>query len=55
MTKKEIIAIIEKHIESLPNEIGDKVYDAVTIDEGISDCIDYGKWLAYNNVLELLK
>lgn len=54
MNKRELIRFLKKEIRKLPTNY-DKVYNAVTLDEGISDCIDFGRRRAYKFILELLE
>ena len=54
MNKRELIRFLKKEIPKLPTNY-DKVYDAETLDEGISDCIDYGRKQAYKLILNMLE
>jgi len=54
MNKRELIIFLKKEIPKLPTSY-DKVYDAVTLDEGISDCIDVGRRKAYELILNKLE
>lgn len=53
MTKRELIRFLKEEIPKLPTNY-DKVYDAVTIDEGIGDCLAVGMRAAYEFILKLL-
>ena len=55
MTKREIIKKLENELEQLPKTVSDKVYDAVTVYEGIQEISDYGKRLGIEACLMLLK
>ena len=52
--REELIRFLKEEISKLPTNY-DKVYDAVTLDEGISDCIDYGRKQAYKLILNKLE
>lgn len=53
MTKRELIRFLKEEIPKLPTNY-DKVYDAVTIDEGVFDCLEAGRRWGYEKVLKLL-
>lgn len=53
MTKRELIAYLKREIPKLTTDYS-KVYDAVTIEEGISDCFEVGKRRGYEFILWLL-
>ena len=42
LDKEEIIKKLKDARSQYPTTVGDKIYDAVTIDEGISEVIDFG-------------
>ncbi len=52
--QEELIRFLKEEISKLPTNY-DKVYDAATIDEGISDCIDVGRRQAYELILNMLE
>lgn len=52
--KAELIRFLKEEISKLPTNY-DRVYDAVTIDEGISDCIGVGRRQAYEVILKMLE
>ena len=54
MSKRELIRFLKEEIPKLPTNY-DRVYDAVTLDEGISDCIDFGRRQAYELILNKLE
>lgn len=54
MSKRELIRFLKEEIPKLPTNY-DRVYDAVTLDEGISDCIDVGRRQAYELILNKLE
>lgn len=53
MTKRELIKFLKEEIPKLPTNY-DKVYDAVTIDEGITECCQVGRRWGYEYILWLL-
>lgn len=53
MTKRELIKYLKEEIKNLPTNY-DKLYDAVTIDDGVRDCLAVGKRWGYEHLLRLL-
>lgn len=52
--KSKLIRFLKEEISKLPTNY-EKVYDAVTLDEGISNCIDVGRRRAYELILNMLE
>lgn len=48
--KSKLIRFLKEEISKLPTN-----YDAVTLDEGISNCIDVGRRRAYELILNMLE
>lgn len=53
MTKNELEKWLFNKIINLPTDFS-KVYDAVTLEEGIMDCFDAGRRKAYIDIYEKL-
>lgn len=51
MTVKELKVYIKSALANLPTCWGSKCYDNATIDEGLMQVEDYGKRLAYEDIL----